>query len=83
MRKQLANYDFTWISNMDTRWSKQKSISKDKTMAMLACLLHYNLDVSLFMRYLGSNYVAEHRDVERKTLYNTTFASCQLVAPTS
>ena len=31
---------------------------------MLACLFHYNLDVSLLMRYLGQNYTAAHRDVQ-------------------
>ena len=30
---------------------------------MLACLLHYDLDVSLLMRYLGTNYTASHRKV--------------------
>ena len=30
---------------------------------MLACLFHYNLDVSLLMRYLGQNYTAAHRNV--------------------
>ena len=32
---------------------------------MLACLLHYNLDVLLLMRYLGGNYVGAHRDVDK------------------
>ena len=31
---------------------------------MMACLLHYNLDVSLLMRYLGGNYTGAHRDVQ-------------------
>ena len=30
---------------------------------MLACLLHYDLDLSLLMRYLGNNYTASHRKV--------------------
>ena len=30
---------------------------------MMACLFHYNLDVSLLMRYLGRNYTGAHRDV--------------------
>ena len=32
---------------------------------MLACLLHYNLGVSLLMHFLGGNYVGAHRDVEK------------------
>ena len=32
---------------------------------MLTCLFHYNLDMSLFMRYLGGNYVGAHRDVDK------------------
>ena len=31
---------------------------------MMACLLHYNLDVSLLMRYLGGNHTGAHRDVQ-------------------
>ena len=31
---------------------------------MMACLFHYNLDVSLVMRFLGGNHTAAHRDVQ-------------------
>ena len=31
---------------------------------MMACLFHYNLDVSLLMRYLGGNYTGAHRRVQ-------------------
>ena len=65
MRIQLSNYNFTHIRNIDTNWSHQKAISKDRSRAMMACLLHYNLDVSLLMRYLGNNYTAAHRDVAK------------------
>ena len=34
---------------------------------MFACLLHYNLDVALLMRYLGNNYTAAHRQVGKTT----------------
>ena len=64
MRKNLATYDFCWIRNADKNWSTQTEISKNKSKAMLACLFHYNLDVSLLMRYLGQNYTAAHRDVQ-------------------
>ncbi len=29
---------------------------------MMACLFHYNLNVSLLMRYLGGNYTAAYTD---------------------
>ena len=29
----------------------------------MACLLHYNMDVSLVIRFLGNNYTAAHREV--------------------
>ena len=32
-------------------------------IAMLACLIYYDFDVSLLMRYLGNNYTASHRNV--------------------
>ena len=66
MRKALSNYDFTWIRDIDSNWSAQTTISKEKSRAMMACLLHYDMDISLLMRYLGNNYTAahRHRDVE-------------------
>ena len=63
MRAQLSSYDFTWIRSIDTSYATQTKISKEKSRAMMACLFHYNLDVSLVMRYLGNNYTASHRDV--------------------
>ncbi len=30
----------------------------------MACVFHYNLNVSLLMRYLGGNYTAAYRDVQ-------------------
>ena len=32
-------------------------------MTMMACLLHYDLDVSLLFRYLGRNYTDVYRDI--------------------
>ena len=79
MRKRLANYDFTWLRNMDTTWAAQKSISRSKSMAMMACLFHYNLDVSLLMRYLGNNYVAAHRNIEAIVERIRPFVSDELI----
>ena len=63
MMDALSGYDFTWIRNIDKNWAAQKSISKEKTKAMMACLFHYNLDVALLLRYLGNNYVGAHRNI--------------------
>ena len=32
---------------------------------MMACLFHYNLDVSLLVRYLGGNYTGAHQNVQK------------------
>ena len=65
MRMNLFTYDFRWLRNPDTQWADQLRIDKRKSIAMLACLFHYDLDVSLLMRYLGNNYTAAHRDVQQ------------------
>jgi len=62
-RLQLSSYDFTSLRNINHDWATQTSIPPEKAKAMLACLLHYDLDVSLLMRYLGNNYTASHRNV--------------------
>ena len=49
-------YDFCWLRNYDVEWHKQTTISSTKQAAMMACLLHYQLDTSLLMRFLGNNY---------------------------
>lgn len=64
MRHQLTNYDFRWIRDIDENWNAQLHIKKEKSRAMMACLMHYDNDVSLLMRYLGNNYTAAHRRVQ-------------------
>ena len=64
MRIHLSTYDFRWIRDTDADWKDQVEISSDRSRAMLACLFHYDLDVSLLIRYLGRNYTAAHRDVQ-------------------
>ncbi|KAL7539229.1 hypothetical protein ACHAWF_006339, partial [Thalassiosira exigua] len=64
MQQRLATYNFRWIRNMNKTWKDQKCINKEKAWAMMACLFHYNLDVSLLMIYLGNNYTAAHRNVQ-------------------
>ena len=60
----LRDYDFGWIRVPNKNWVTQTSIEAEHKRALLACLLHYNLDVSLIMRFLGGNYVGAHRDVK-------------------
>ena len=62
-RLQLLSYDFTSLRNINHDWATQTSIPPEKAKAMLACLLHYDLDASLLMRYLGNNYTASHYKV--------------------
>jgi hypothetical protein len=65
MRQKLTRYDFQWIREPNPHWSSQVNIAHNKVMAMMACLFHYDMDVSLLMRYLGTNYTASYRDVQR------------------
>ena len=64
MMRRLSTYDFTWIRSIDRDWASQTAIANEKRIAMMACLLHYNMDVGLLMRYLGNNYTGAYRDVE-------------------
>lgn len=54
-------YDFRWLRDYDTFWASQQSIPPVKQAAMMACLLYYDLDTSLLMRYLGNNYTGAYR----------------------
>lgn len=58
-----SNYDFTWLREYNLTWEQQPHIDTDKMTAMTACLLHFNLDSSLLMRYLGNNYTGAYRQV--------------------
>ena len=60
----LRDYDFGWLRAPDKGWAAQTTIEAEHKRAMLACLCHYDLDVSLLMRFLGGNYVGAHRDVK-------------------
>jgi len=51
-----THYDFRWLVEYNIDWDNQKVIDPARQEAMTACLLHYNLDTSMLMRYLGNNY---------------------------
>ena len=58
------SYDFRWAQAYNTEWSSQTTMDMERQAAYTAMLLHYKLDVSLLMRYLGQNFTGEYRDVE-------------------
>ena len=60
-----SSYDFRWINEYDQRWETQTEINLLRQDAMTACLLHYNLDTSLLMRYVGNNYTGAYREVDK------------------
>ena len=57
-------YDFRWAKEYNLEWASQQVIDPDREAAYTAILLHYKMDVSLLMRYLGNNFTGEYRDVE-------------------
>ena len=65
----LDSYDFRWLQETDTQWATQTTPSVKRRRAMMACLFHYNSDVSLLMRFLGGNYTGTHRDVQATATY--------------
>jgi len=67
----LSDYDFTWLRDYNFDWSSQTMISRSKSYAFLACLIHFDLDTSLLMRYLGNDYTGACRNTHKviKTLW--------------
>ena len=53
MRRALADYGFSWLQAIGPNYASQQKISDKKSLAMMACLFHYDMDVSLVVRYLG------------------------------
>ncbi len=60
----LADYNFSWIKEPNPNWATQYKIDPRKQSASLACLLHYKMDTSLVMHYLGGNHTAAHRNID-------------------
>jgi hypothetical protein len=61
----LRPFNFRWIRDYNPNWATQTTIPPAKQYAMLACLLHYGLDASFLMRYLGNNYTGAYCEVSR------------------
>ena len=60
-------HDFRWLQHHDPAWASQTTIPLVKQASMMACLLHYDLDTSLLMRFLGNNYTGVYRQVSDVT----------------
>ena len=65
IRQKLANYDFCWFQEKDLNWHKQKHNCGETSMARITCLLHYGLNISLLVQYIGGKYVAAHHDIDK------------------
>ena len=64
MLKWASNIDFNDIRHHIKDYQLQTSIDQTRVKKLLAGILHYNLDIPTFIRYLGGNYTAEYRNVE-------------------
>ena len=58
----FRTYDFRWVREYNQQWEQQTELDPDCQVAYTAILLHYDLDVSLLMRYLGNNFTGAHRN---------------------
>ena len=71
MRNAMTGYDFGWIRETDTKWASRRAVCQTRSRAMMAALLHYDLDVSALIRYLGNNYTGEYRLPNISAVANT------------
>ena len=72
----LRTYDFPWIREYNPDWAMQSAIPPAKQYAILACLLHYDLDTSFLMWYLGNNYTGAYHEVSN--IYQITLSSINM-----
>ena len=54
--------DFMDIKEPITDYHKQKVIQTKRVQKMLAAILHFDLSISILIRFLGNNYTGEYRD---------------------
>ncbi len=57
--------DFSSLQHPRHDWKDQTKINPDRVRLLTACLLHYNLDTGLLLRYLGGNTMGEYTDPHR------------------
>ena len=57
--------DFSPLRQYRGDWSQQKNIPASRVKMFTACLVHFNGHIGDVIRYVGGNYTAEYRDVEK------------------
>ena len=60
----LQNFDFSPLSEYNTNFQLQTSISSTRTRQFMAAILHYNFHVGSVIRYCGKNYTNEHINIK-------------------
>ena len=63
--------NFSSLREPDTDWYAQKEIPFQKHMKLLACAFYLNFNIPLMLRYLGSQYTGDDRNVQKilKNIY--------------
>ena len=61
----LQNVDFPPLLEHPADWADHTEISNDYVRMLDAAFVHYNGDVGLVLRFLGGEYTAEWRDVDK------------------
>ena len=67
--------DFMDIKEPITDYHKQKVIQTKRVQKMLAAILHFDLSISILIRFLGNNYTGEYRD-SKSTIKALQVANC-------
>ena len=63
MTEKLKDVDFSSLLDEDLNYAAQTEINRHTVYLMTACLVHYNMDYGLVLRYLGGEFTAEWRNV--------------------
>ena len=68
LKKMLVwskNVDFSDVKGHIHNYARQENIDTNRMKKFLAAMLHYDLDVSTLIRFLGGNYTGEYRNVSK------------------
>jgi hypothetical protein len=63
MTEKMRDVDFSSLLEEDLNYAEQTEISRRTVYLMTACLVFYNLDYGLVLRFLGGEFTAEWRNV--------------------
>jgi hypothetical protein len=72
---QLSNYDFAELRNPRIGYESQSEIQQHRVDMATAGMIHYGLHPGMFVRYVGGEYVAESRNVEKVIADISPYAS--------